>query len=280
MARRRTGPLEQIIEVASLLPWKVSAALAPITFLTLTFVSQQFRTSAGGAAGGDVLAPIVHSAFTTMADLARWIGLAVLLLGAGLSWWKGRHPAELLSGAVEEPAALDEMSWRDFERLVGEAYRRNGYAVAERGGDGPDGGVDLVLRRGGRETLVQCKRWRRQRVGVSPIRELRGVMAERGATDGIVVGLAGFTDDAEGFARAAGIRLVDREGLIKLVNSIRTSESHPETNAETAVTSDAERCPRCGSVMVRRIARQGPHSGRPFLGCSRYPVCRGIVELS
>jgi DNA-binding helix-hairpin-helix protein with protein kinase domain len=34
-------------------------------------------------------------------------------------------------------------------------------------------------------------------------------------------------------------------------------------------------CPRCGSSMVRRIARQGRQAGRGFWGCTRYPGCTG-----
>ena len=36
------------------------------------------------------------------------------------------------------------MSWEDFERLVSEYFRRNGFQVTREGGNGPDGGIDLV----------------------------------------------------------------------------------------------------------------------------------------
>ena len=38
-------------------------------------------------------------------------------------------------------------------------------------------------------------------------------------------------------------------------------------------------CPRCGAPMVKRIAKKGTNAGREFYGCSRYPKCRGIVNL-
>ncbi|WP_413782776.1 topoisomerase DNA-binding C4 zinc finger domain-containing protein [Thalassovita sp.] len=31
-------------------------------------------------------------------------------------------------------------------------------------------------------------------------------------------------------------------------------------------------CPRCGGPMIQRTNRR---SGQPFLGCSRYPRCKG-----
>jgi hypothetical protein len=73
--------------------------------------------------------------------------------------------------------AIDGMSWQDFERLIGEAFRRRGYAVAATGGGGADGGVELMLTKGGEKSLVQCKHWRAQQVGVTVVRELYGVMA-------------------------------------------------------------------------------------------------------
>jgi restriction system protein len=76
--------------------------------------------------------------------------------------------------------SLKTVAWQDFELLVGEAFRRLGYVVEESGGAAPDGGVDLVLFRSGKKTIVQCKRWQNARGGVTLIRELYGVMvAER-----------------------------------------------------------------------------------------------------
>lgn len=41
----------------------------------------------------------------------------------------------------------------------------------------------------------------------------------------------------------------------------------------------APTCPQCGKTMRRRTARKGAHEGRPFWGCSAYPVCKGIVPI-
>lgn len=42
---------------------------------------------------------------------------------------------------------------------------------------------------------------------------------------------------------------------------------------------DGVSCPRCGAPMVLRTAKRGEHAGRQFYGCSRYPKCRGIVNI-
>lgn len=38
----------------------------------------------------------------------------------------------------------------------------------------------------------------------------------------------------------------------------------------------APKCPDCGGGMVERTARNGKWAGQRFLGCRRYPRCRGI----
>lgn len=38
-------------------------------------------------------------------------------------------------------------------------------------------------------------------------------------------------------------------------------------------------CPRCGAEMVLRTAKQGERAGKQFYGCSRFPHCRGIVNI-
>lgn len=38
-------------------------------------------------------------------------------------------------------------------------------------------------------------------------------------------------------------------------------------------------CPRCGSQMIRRLARRGRNAGGYFWGCSRYPRCKGTRSI-
>jgi restriction system protein len=76
--------------------------------------------------------------------------------------------------------SLLRLSWREFEEVIGEAYRRQGYAVVENAGPGEDGGIDLVAKKEGETILVQCKQWKSEKVGVPTVREMFGLLnAER-----------------------------------------------------------------------------------------------------
>jgi restriction system protein len=184
---------------------------------------------------------------------------------------------------------LDGMSWREFEMLVGEGFRLQGYQVTETGGGGADGGVDLLLTRpgrsGGEKFLVQCKQWRALNVGVDVVRELYGVMAARGATGGFVVTSGRFTDDAIGFANGRNVTLVDGPKLLDLIRQARAgagqrpARTDAKATRPTADSGQANVCPLCAKSMVRRTAKRGANAGGAFWGCAGYPACRGTRPI-
>ena len=51
------------------------------------------------------------------------------------------------------------------------------------------------------------------------------------------------------------------------------------TRTERAVQADAPACPLCGKPMIRRVAKKGMNSGKPFWSCSRYPECNGTRKI-
>ncbi len=159
------------------------------------------------------------------------------------------------------------MSWREFELLVGEAFRLQGYRVTENGGGGPDGGIDLTMTKGSEKFLVQCKQWKAFKVGVNVVRELYGVMAAKGATGGFVVTSGRFTDDAKAFADGRNVQLVDGSKLFAMIKQAKQSltdtaqqpASKPQMARQTVATEPV--CPQCGAGMVKRTARKGGNAG-------------------
>ena len=151
-----------------------------------------------------------------------------------------------------------------------------------RGGGGADGGIDLVLRKGGDKFLVQCKQWKAFTVGVTVVRELYGVMAANGAAGGFVVTSGRFTDDAKAFASGRNITLMDGDALLKLIKQRAGSRatqppSYAEPVAPKAATTPS--CPVCAKAMVQRVAKRGGSSGNAFWGCSGFPACRGTRQV-
>ncbi|MEO8346422.1 MAG: restriction endonuclease [Betaproteobacteria bacterium] len=178
------------------------------------------------------------------------------------------------------------MSWQEFEQLVAEAYRRQGYRVNVRGGAGADGGIDVELRAKDKTLVVQCKRWKTRTVGVNLVRELYGAMVGEEAHGAIFVTSGSFTPDAIDFARDKPITLIDGGGLVGLLKTVQgeamsTASDAPARAAVPIASANAEgeiTCPRCGNAMVKRMAKRGAGAGSEFWGCSRFPACRGTLE--
>jgi len=60
---------------------------------------------------------------------------------------------------------------------------------------------------------------------------------------------------------------------------VPTIPSRPSARAPGAAASGPQLCPRCRSMMVKRMARRGRYAGRYFWGCSRYPHCKGTRNI-
>jgi restriction system protein len=211
----------------------------------------------------------------TIASFLQYIVPAGLLLGAMVSFFRQRRRSQIFGRVSHHgQAAISGLSWQAFEQLISEAFRRRGFTVSDNAFSGADGGVDVRATKGGETFLIQCKHWRAQQVGVSVVRELYGVMSAEGAAGGYVVTSGRFTRDALDFAKGRNIEFLDCPDLQRF---IRDSD-RPELES-VATTNESPTCPSCGGEMVRRTARRGPNAGEAFLGCRRYPQCRGTRTL-
>lgn len=195
---------------------------------------------------------------------------------------------KILFASAKDLEAIRAMSWRDFEKLVSEAYRRQGYRVEETGGGGADGGIDLLLHGKGGKIIVQCKQWKAFSVGVKVIREMFGVMVSENADRVIIVTSGKFTDAATRFARGKPIDLINGKALVQLINSakagtapskLKVAPTMPQPVSSEALEPETPPCPLCGSTMILRTAKRGAQAGNRFWGCSTYPKCRGTLAV-
>lgn len=294
MARRRST-FELFMEVASRLPWPTCLALAIGSAILLHLLSVYLAIPSGASGIGatvhslnDVGGFYARTLYGTLAKGFQFIIPAGFLVAGLASFMKHRQARALLTQAQSAPGlAIGTMTWSQFERLIGESFRRRGYKVVETGGGGSDGGVDLLLTKDSKSFLVQCKHWRTQRVGVSTVRELNGVLAARHAAGGFVVTSGQFTSEAWHFAKSCEIELIDGDRLAFLLLALESkSAGHIDSGtsgnptANPAARSEISTCPECGSAMVRRTAKQGRYAGEDFLGCARFPACRGVLRLT
>lgn len=281
--RRRTGLAEDIMELAAILPWWLGIVLAAVAYAFLHHLAMvEVPTTAVPGQIGKMVAGHLTSMF---ARFGQYIVPALALAGAFVSFRQRRKREALVATVAGDRSgnALRDIGWRDFELLVGEAFRLRGFSVAETGGGGADGGIDLELRKHGEIFLVQCKQWRALQVSVSIVRELLGVMAARGASGGFVVTSGIFTAAATDFVRGHNIELVDGKALAAMIEKARVARPataplrEPSSSASSRPSRPAgdPSCPRCGGTMVSRVARRGANAGNAFWSCAAYPRCQG-----
>lgn len=211
---------------------------------------------------------------------APLVALLLLVPLPGALWraWRERR----LVRKLRSIDTLRAMNWREFEILIRRIFESQGFRAERVGGDGADGGVDIILRKGQFVVLVQCKQWKTRKVAVGVVRELLGVIALEDADAGIVVTCGVFTKDAREFAQRANITLLDGMAVLKLVGGVQLAplgRTRPRSTGRTAQAEDSRACPSCGGQMVRRQTKVGLRRGSHFLGCANFPDCKGTRTL-
>ncbi|WP_407473041.1 restriction endonuclease [Xanthomonas campestris pv. raphani] len=275
--RKKQGGFEAL----AALPWPVGFVMGIAAYLLVRYgIGWWFSHQGGMLSQG-----FAQQSSGMFAPLA-WMLLGICWLAALFSYLGTRSRRRFL----ETRTSLEILvagGWRQFELLVGEAFRRQGYSVEETGLGGADGGSDLILRKDGRRTLVQCKQWKRQQVGVSVVREMYGLLAHHQAHSVKIACVGTYTKDAERFAEGKPIELIGGEQLLGMIRAVQQHATAPPTpqaarveavSASTESTASATiatpNCPRCGSALVQRRNRR---TSEYFLGCSQFPNCRGTA---
>ena len=291
--RPKSSPFENLISVVALLPWWACVSLALVSYLLLhAFATTPLVLNGAPGQAGQAVGQAMWQAF---AYAGQMVVPAACLIGGAISIARRVKRGQLIKNVGQSRAAdaLHEMSWAEFEWLVGEAFRLQGYDVNETGRAGADGGIDLVVRREDEKFLVQCKQWKAFKVGIAVVRELYGVMAAQGAVGGFVVTSGSYTDEAISFASGRNVKLVDGKALFGMIKAAKASLGNRPPPArlvqpvrptfqslKASPSPDLPLCPACTKGMTLKMARRGLNAGNQFWSCTSYPVCKGARSLS
>lgn len=180
---RRQSTAEDVMDITAKLPWWVGVSLAVVSYVLLHSIASKGMPQ---ASGGDLTAATTGGLFYAFASFGQYVLPFLFGFGALLSIIMSIKRKKLHNDVTSGDVSVTDISWQEFEILIGGHFRRQGFAVHETD-QGPDGGVDLVLKKDSAKYLVQCKQWKVQKVGVKIVRELLGVMGSIGAAGGYVV---------------------------------------------------------------------------------------------
>jgi len=181
-------------------------------------------------AGGGLALPLALDWSVLGLVLANALGTAL----AGLvfvAWLAVQVDARDLRHLVEWTTDLRRLDAPEFEWLVAELFRREGWKVRKTGlPDRPDGNIDLDMVRDGQRAIVQCKCWARKPVGVNEVRAFGGTLKREGLLRkgaGIFVTLSRFGEQTRTEAESMGIALIDGRELFWRIHKVRRPEPCP-----------------------------------------------------
>ena len=175
---------ESLFSMLSRQPWWVSLIVAILLF-----------------AAAEVIFP----------PLAPFVAIPFVLVSIWFAYRQLRAGSP--TAVPERLAQLRDMPWENFSLVISEAYRRRGYVVEE----SRDSAFDFLLRKDGRVTLVQCRRWKVSQAGEGPLKELARAIEKNDAFNGIAITAGAFSEKAQSFAAGNPITLVSGSDLIDLI---------------------------------------------------------------
>lgn len=277
MTRRRNDPdgADIAMKILQIAPWYFGPLTAVFIYAMLAwFFPWMWPMLTDGEA--------LKNRSATDVILATWAGLgrscAPFVAGFVLFIWCLVEATKILKrrqfDSLRGLKAVRHLDWQQFEELLCEVFRRQGYSVSHTGRAEADGGIDIRLVKGKQLSLVQCKHWKAWQVPVNVIRELLGVVTSEKAEWGIVVTSGTFSNDAIEFAAKNHIQLIDGDELWPLIQSVQPVQRISD-QVEQRASAGKMNCPKCGREMELKTARKGPNPGSQFYGCPNWPRCNG-----
>jgi restriction system protein len=113
--------------------------------------------------------------------------------------------------------ALRALSWEQFGQVITQAYQRQGYSVEAAN----QPAYDYTLSQNGRITLLQCRRWKVNQLGIGPLQDLAKAVAGAAAHNGICITAGSLSPQARAFAAGKPLSLVTGRELAMLVGKTK-----------------------------------------------------------
>jgi restriction system protein len=164
-----------------------------------------------GTAIGLVAAAALPQEFRVAGAVSGFPFFVIGALAARRQW--GQPSAAQVAQTLQ---AVSVLPWPAFASVLETAFQRDGYQVQR----GAVPGVDFVLQRQGRTTLVNARRWKAARIGLEPLRELQAAREAADAQEALCIALGEFTDNTRPFVREHNLTLWHSAELAKALRGI------------------------------------------------------------
>jgi restriction system protein len=203
-----------------------------------------------------------------------WVGSVTCLLAA-----LGVLVAHRWRTSVLGHDNLETIRWlstREFNQLVEDGFRRQGYLVQSSERSFAGSGIDLILRKAHRHILVLCRREIDPARQLAAVQELHAATATLHGCSGLMITSETVSADVKRFAAEHAIAVIEGQGLLKLVQRARgdriSAPARKEPHFSTPLTA-LPACPQCGGPMIPDLETRVA-TGENAWRCVRGPDCR------
>lgn len=201
MAEGSKNMLELLVEA----PWWVSALLSAAVYMLLTLVLP-------GVFSEESLLGVLAGALSSTA----WLIALILLIPAPVSFYNNWMKDRLLSGQAD-PSSLGRLSQRAFSQLVQELYTKNGYQVESHVDPQDQAEVDMIAKKQGSTVLVQYRYYKSGAVNEQAMQAMLERLDKGDAQEGHVISCPGFEEQVQELGRDSRLRLLDKQGLTRML---------------------------------------------------------------
>ena len=185
--------------------------MAEKSLFAILLRSPWWMSLAIGAVIGLVAAAALPPDFRVAGAVSGFPFFVISVMAARRQWGQ---PSE--AQVAQTLQVVSAMPWPAFASTLDAAFQRDGYQVQR----GQVPGVDFVLQRQGRTTLVSARRWKAARIGLEPLRELQAARVAADAQEALCIALGEFTENTRPFVRAHNITLWQAAELAKALRGI------------------------------------------------------------
>ncbi len=170
---------------------------------------------------------------------------------------------------------LMSLEWKQYEEVCKEflVIKNHNANVTN---TGKDDGIDIEIKNilGEVTTIAQCKAYNtNNKIGVSFIRELFGIMKSKDVENGIFFTTSSYSQDAIEFSKDKNILLIDGKKLIDAIHELTEIEQNQLLIIATQDDYTTPTCPNCDIKMVKRSGKS------EFWGCKNYPKCKNTLQI-
>lgn len=205
MIRRRKS-LSQLLALA---PWWISVLISTGMFILLQYVLPPLLDNTDAEAAGPVLR-----------FWSPYIAILLIIPLPFALFHRDQQEQLVETDRLLEP--LRALKHAEFvDRLV-PALRAEGYAIEY----ATDARYDLVLRRGGERTIVNCKGWNAALIGARFVRAVQLAQRGQNAAGAKVITCGQFAPGAQRYSRTSSVELLDGAQLLRLLARVRPGQAH------------------------------------------------------